>query len=389
MENSIGKHNVQRLAVFASYHCEGKIEPYKVKILEGLRPYVEGLVAVCNGTVDDAGYRMLRGIADEVIIRDNAGYDAGAYKDALLGMRKNGQLEKYNEVILLNDTFFGFFYSLDDFFLKVYQKNNIDFWGFTKHPKGENAAGDKYDEHIQSYFILIRQRMFQSEEFWNFWNSLDYPVSYSDAVSNFEIAFSVYFKEKGFAGDAYCDLEEIGLERKYNENPCMLYSYDLVSKAKCPILKIKSVYLEATDYIEGAFQVIEFLESNGLYDVDIIRQYMKGMCGSEDRKPYFDVQKLMDFCDKYNDIYIYGNGRYGKRMRKYLRIHGVEVKKVIVSHKNMEKQEDVIEFCDLVINADTGIIVALNEENTVQVIGNIMEAARKEQIFTGEISRRS
>lgn len=74
----------QRLAIFASYHREGMVDSYKLKVLEGIRPYVSGLVAVCNGTVNDAGYRKLCRIADEVIVRDNVGYDAGAYKDVLL-----------------------------------------------------------------------------------------------------------------------------------------------------------------------------------------------------------------------------------------------------------------------------------------------------------------
>lgn len=386
MEKYIKKNDVKRLAIFASYHGGGIVDSYKVKILEGIRPYAAGLAVVCNGVVNDEGYRILNGIADEILVRENVGYDAGAYKDTLLQMRKNGQLERYDEVILLNDTFFGFFYPLDEFFYKVYRRDSVDFWGFTKHPEGETVTGDKYGEHIQSYFLLIRQRMFHSEEFWGFWDELNYPVCYKDAISDFEIEFSAYFKEKGFIGGAYCSLEKIGLEEKYNENPYMLYSYDLVSKAKCPVLKIKSVYLEATDNIKGAFQVIEFLESHGLYDTAMIWQHIQGICGSEDRKPYFDVQELKKFCAEYKEIYIYGNGKYGKRMKTYLGMQGVEVKKMMVSHKDAGIGEDVIEFRDLAVRPDMGIIVALNEENTFQVIDDILAVAKREQIFTGRIS---
>ncbi|MCI9200215.1 MAG: hypothetical protein HFI03_07310 [Lachnospiraceae bacterium] len=374
----------QRLAIFASYHREGMVDSYKLKVLEGIRPYVSGLVAVCNGTVNDAGYRKLCRIADEVIVRDNVGYDAGAYKDVLLQMRKDRQLEKYEEVILLNDTFFGFLYSLDEFFSEVHRKENIDFWGITKHPEGEDTAGNRYNEHIQSYFILIRRRMFQSEDFWGFWDGLQYPRSFQEAVANFEIAFSAYFKEKGYIGDAYCNLGKIGIEEKYNENPYMIYPYDLVCKARCPVLKVKSVYLEATDDIEGVFRAIGFLERHGLYDTDIIRQYMRGLCGSEDRKPYFDIQELEGFYNKYHKIYIYGNGKYGKRMKKYLKMQGIEVEKFVVSHKIAGMKEDVTALCDLEVRPDMGIIVALNEENTAQVIDGIMAVAKKEQIFMGK-----
>lgn len=388
MEKTVGKGGVRRLAVFASYHREGMIDPYKVKILEGIRPYAARLIVVCNGIMKEEGQRILSGVADEVIVRNNEGYDAGAYKDVLLQMQEKEELTGYNELILLNDTFFGFFYPLDEFFCEVYKNNNIDFWGFTKHPKGEDVAGNKQDEHVQSYFLLIRQKMFQSHDFLEFWKRLRYPVSYKDAVSNFEIAFSVYFKERGFLGDAYCNLKKIGLKTRYNENPYALYSYELISKARCPVLKIKSTYLEATDHIEGAFQTIDFLERHGLYDTNIIRQYMDGICGSEDRKPYFDVRKLKKFCAKYNEIYIYGNGKYGKRVQKYLAMQGIEVKKVIVSRKGKEDSENVMEFEDLKIKSDMGIVVALNEENAVQVLGNIIAVAKQEQIFTGRIDRK-
>ena len=99
MEKYIKKNDVKRLAIFASYHGGGIVDSYKVKILEGIRPYAAGLAVVCNGVVNDEGYRILNGIADEILVRENVGYDAGAYKDTLLQMRKNGQLERYDEVM--------------------------------------------------------------------------------------------------------------------------------------------------------------------------------------------------------------------------------------------------------------------------------------------------
>ena len=71
-------------------------------------------------------------------------------------------------------------------------------------------------------------------------------------------------------------------------------------------------------------------------------------------------------------------------MKKHLKMQGIEVEKFVVSHKIAGMKEDVTALCDLEVRPDMGIIVALNEENTAQVIDGIMAVAKKEQIFMGK-----
>lgn len=376
---------MKRLGIFALYDDEGEVEPYVVRVLEGIKPYVVHLVAVCNGMINDRGYRVLEKFTDEIIIRDNLGYDAGAYKDTILRFQEKNLLKEYDELILWNDTFFGFFYPLDEFFDRAYRNDTIDFWGFTRHLRGKDKEGNVFEEHIQSYFLFVRQRMFHSEDFLKFWHDLRYPLNYKEAVSNFEVAFSEYFKRKSFRGDAYCRLKEIGIEEKDNENPCLRYPYELLVKARLPVLKIKCVHLGMVEHIKSAFQVIDYLKYYHLYDTDIILQHMYGICGSKDRRPYFDLLKLKEFCAKYKNIYVYGNGKYGQAMKEYLEMQGMKVKRTVVSHRDEISEDSVIEFDELEMNEDTGIVVALNEKNTVQVIDSIMAGAKKEQIFVGKI----
>ncbi len=51
-------------------------------------------------------------------------------------------------------------------------------------------------EHVQAYFQVIEQRMLHSEEFMNFWDNMQVPESYGDAIKNFEVEFTQYFGKK-------------------------------------------------------------------------------------------------------------------------------------------------------------------------------------------------
>lgn len=51
-----------------------------------------------------------------MVVRENAGYDAGAYKFAIFKYLKIEEIRQYEELILCNDTFIGPFVPLKDIF---------------------------------------------------------------------------------------------------------------------------------------------------------------------------------------------------------------------------------------------------------------------------------
>lgn len=377
-----GWKDVKRAAIYAIYDKEGIVEPYVVQIMEQIRPYVMKLVVVCNGILTEEGRQALEGTADEIIVRDNIGYDAGAYKDAILWMNGQNWLQIYDELILMNDSFFGFFYSLDDFFQVVYQGKGIDFWGFTKHPQGGNAYRGRFDEHIQTYFLLVNKSMLHSGAFLEFWKELSYPGSYQDAIWDFEIKFTGWFERRGFHGAAYCDLRKNGIEVGFDINPYTNYAYELITKSGCPILKRKSVWIESKESI-NALKALEYLENNRLLKIDSVWEYLIRKCRNGSITPYFDFYRLECFCRQYSDLYIYGAGKYGRRMKAYLDMRGFPFKKFIVTHKGAAEGTEIIEQNDLRVESNTGIILALNAEHTKQVWNDVLAIVDKEQIFCG------
>ena len=95
----------RRALIYAIWDRRGGVEDYVRYALEHLRPHVDRLLVVVNGTLDDAGRAALESVTDEVLVRENTGFDIGAHQYALAHL--GGALADYDEVILCNDTWFG------------------------------------------------------------------------------------------------------------------------------------------------------------------------------------------------------------------------------------------------------------------------------------------
>lgn len=277
----------------------------------------------------------------------------------------------------MNDTFYGFFYSLDEFFDKTNSEKNIDFWGMTKHPAGTIDDVQSIPPHIQSYFILVKSKMLHNDNFLDFWNKLDYPLSHEEAIVNFEVEFTAFFQKKGFKGEAYCDIASIEIAEQYNINPYMKYPYELIKYLGCPILKRKSCQAENAN----VWKAIEYIKENSLYEFDLMLQQILLYHKNGIIPSYFNLYKMEKFLQKYKKIYIFGKGKYGIAISNYLTIRNMLIVKFILSKKDSLIDEDVIELSEFVNEKEIGIVVALKQEYTMQVLEKLLEKVSMEQLF--------
>lgn len=365
---------MKRLVIMACYNPTGQIEEFERRLIKEVKAYASCFYIVYNGNIAEQAFSFLKNEASTVIVRGNIGYDAGAYKDAIL----QADLNEYDELLLLNDTFYGFFYSLDEFMQKTASQNKIDFWGLTKHPDGENRLG-YFDEHIQAYFLLIKSRMLHGKDFIQFWEELSYPENYDAAVRKFEIRFSSFFKERGYKGAVYCDLDSIGIKEQYNVNPYLRYPYELVSQLRCPILKRKSFYIGN----DNAWEALKYVRDNHLYDTDLICRQILLDYKYHTVSSYFNLYELEKFVKRYPRIYIYGKGKYGTAMYDYLTFRNFTFEKYIESTKADENDDSVIELSELETSCSIGIIVALKPQYTREVVGELLEHVSQNQLFCG------
>lgn len=370
------------LILMVLYHPKGILEEYARLLLEEAASCGD-CVAVVNGPWGDQACRELERYASRVIVRDNRGFDAGAYKDAMAQLGE--EAARYDRLILMNDSFFGFFYPLRTYIQRAEREREVDFWGFTRQPGGAGAGGFSYEAHLQTYFLLVEGRMLKSRDFFEFWRDMDYPESMEDTVRRFETRFTSYFEQRGFRSRAFCDLADLGIEPRSDQLSYYTYAYELTARLGCPALKIKAFAMLEP----GAFSAMEYLRANSLYPVGVMEEFLeRGIfrAGGRFHMP-FDGRRLEAFCRRYRRVFLYGAGRWAEKIRWYLERRGICIGGNVVTEPERERGRAVIGYRELRLKEDEGLIAALSERHTRECMETIRSLGREEQIFWGDFGR--
>lgn len=255
---------MKRLGIFVFFDKDGVVDGYVTYLLAQIKTVLDRLVVVSNVPLPIKEREKLLCSTGDYFERENRGFDAGAYKDALCDFIGWSEVQKYDELVLLNDTFYGFFYPVETMFDKM-MKSVSDFWGITLHYEIPQA---ELPEHVQSYFLVIRNKMLRSEVFEKWWNELNYPADFSQAVRSFEIAFSVFFLSKGFVYSSYVDVTEWETDKNFDFT--VYRQYRLLSEFGCPILKRKNISTRNLDFLNDAAKSLQYVNENTGYNVNLI-----------------------------------------------------------------------------------------------------------------------
>ena len=97
---------VKRLGIYFFYDKDGIVDDYNIYLLNDLKENLDSLLVVCNGKLNPEGRAKFGRVADEILVRENRGFDVWAYKE---GMEHLGweTLSQYDELVLLNFTHYG------------------------------------------------------------------------------------------------------------------------------------------------------------------------------------------------------------------------------------------------------------------------------------------
>ena len=222
---------LRRLVIYVIWDRRGDVEGYVAHALAGLRAHAAHILVVVNGALTDAGRATLEPLADEILVRENRGFDIWGHKHALdhLGSR----IDEFDELILTNDTWFGPVRPYGPVFTRMDARPG-DFWGMTDHAREEpnpfTGEGVLF-YHLQSFWIAVRRRMFLSAQWRAYWQRLPEMPGYFDAVLQHEAVFTEHFADAGFRHDVAFPSAD------YPTDHPALFNPDLLLRAGCPLLK--------------------------------------------------------------------------------------------------------------------------------------------------------
>ena len=370
----------RRLCVYVTYNKEHKVKEYMGHMLKSLRKCVTSLYVVCNYPEILDGYDYIRPYADAVFRRENKGFDAGAYKDMICTLLGWDTIYKYDEIILANDSFLGPFYSLNGYF-DMMSDVPCDFWGMTRNFGGEYKESiiGKYESHVQSYFVVCRERLLHSSDFRDFWEKFVYPNTYDEAILYFEHAINHMCRDKGFNALALTDVWGLTFEK--DVNPYRAYAFELIRDYKLPLLKKKSIQIHNMGF-PNAIKAVDFIEAENLYPSNLIWEAIDSQFYIENYAPG-EANCLEQFCNKFSKIYIYGAGVCGKNLVLYFEKKGWKLDGILVSDK-AEQDIACMAFEEAEIDDETGIIVSVRRKNVSEEIVRYIEKnsnCKREQLF--------
>lgn len=233
---------MRRYLVFLHYDPDGHVDNAVLHTLRGLRPHVERILVVSNGFLQAESRERLAAEVDEVFERENVGFDAGAYRSAL-GRIGYDALADYDELLLINYTFFGPVDSFDELFARM-DARPVDFWGMTHHvdvdPHPIIGKGIM-PEHIQSYWIGFRKSLFGSEDFRRYWSRMRDAWSYNDVVTIFETELTKHFSDLGYVWESAYPNDKFNAQNISMEAPLQLLDDG------CPMFKRRIYFHDLAD----------------------------------------------------------------------------------------------------------------------------------------------
>jgi len=261
-----------RAAIFAHYDPDGVVDPYAHHYLDALQNVCSKIVFVSTAQMTTEEIRKLENKGIVVIVRENTGYDFMSYRLGLKGLT----LLDYDEVILCNDSVYGPFFSLKGV-VAAMDEQECDFWGVTE--------SNEICHHLQSYFLVFKKKILNSDIFINFWHNVKTFRNKKDVIRNYEIELTRILITAGFKPACYVHMTVAWPEmlRKFCNNLSM-DNFDL--------------------RMRGLFQLVKQLMGNEVISCNVTHWFWKEMI-VDHQMPFLKIELLRDNPEKLLGVVTY------------------------------------------------------------------------------------
>lgn len=229
----------KRLALFAAFSASGRISETTLHYLKGLKEVCDNIVFVMNAPILHDEVEKLRGIVRYAIFRHHGGYDFNSWKIGYELSKKIGLLKAgvTSELILSNDSCYGPVFPFSEAF-ETMKSRECDFWGLTSY-----CCEFVNVEHIQSYFVVLREKILKGPAFEKFLNSSPGSSNRWLTIIRCEAGLTNALSSAGYKWDTLCPKD---FYLKYNSVP-FTRPLMMMENYKIPLVKVKALAGEMMD----------------------------------------------------------------------------------------------------------------------------------------------
>lgn len=231
---------MKRLAIFAFYNEKGLINDYVVTYLKYLKEVSDNIIFVADNDPNVKELSKIYLLVSHIESYHHGEYDFGSYKIGFKYAKEHYLLDDVDEIILCNDSCFCVD-SLKPAFDKMSTKP-CDFWSMT--------ASNEYEPHLQSFFLVVKKKLFNSEVFSNYLDNVKHLDSFLEIVNTYEIPLKMTFEKEGFKSASY-------IKAPKKNNPTFFPIKCI--KVKMPLIKRK-IFTESYACKESLLEVILYLK---------------------------------------------------------------------------------------------------------------------------------
>ena len=217
---------MNRIAVFAHFDKEENIRDYVVYYLKELKKFCSKIIFVSDSNIKDEEKQKIVDFCEYIEAKKHNEYDFGSYKRGFLYLKSKNLLDSVDELIFANDSCYAPVFPFDNMFKKMQQKK-CDFWGITKN---DFDIDDNKFVHLQSYFIVLKKQVFNSEIFCKFISGVKHEDDKFDVVRKYEQGLTKILEEAGYKFDFYSKDYKV-------KCPHILAWKELIVDDKSPFLK--------------------------------------------------------------------------------------------------------------------------------------------------------
>lgn len=186
---------MRRLGIFLFYDGKGRVSPHVHTAIKAFAAHCDELVFVANGALNMDTYAGLEDYVTHLLPRENTGFDVWGYKAGIEHIGYDN-LADYDEIVLLNYTFFAPLSDLGVMFSRMEARDDLDGWGMTEY----TDAGKTF---LQSYFLCSRKSLHATPDFRSYWQNMPMIRSINDSLDFHEFRFSRHFRNLGYKLEPY------------------------------------------------------------------------------------------------------------------------------------------------------------------------------------------